>query len=260
MQCFKGKTAIVTGASSGIGEEFAKILAEQGSNLIVVARREERLLALKSKLEENFKVRVDVISQDLSTHSGCNELIKNVDQLNYPVDILINNAGFNYVGDFVDQDWEQQHEMMRLNMDALTYLTRIFGNKMVGNGSGYILLVSSIGGLVPCPNIAIYDATKAYVLLLGEALSNELKKRNVKVTTLCPGATRTEFFDVSGQILNPLVKATMMSARDTAEAGLKGLAKGKQNVIPGILNKLTALSLKLSPRRWMPPIAKIVMS
>jgi len=260
MKNFRGKTALITGASSGIGEACAKILAAHGCNLIIVARREERLKILKDELEEDCKIRVDVMSHDLSSQAGCDELMKETDKLTYPVDILINNAGFNYTGNFVEQNWKKQHEMMRLNIDAVTYLSRMYGNKMVKNGSGYMLLVSSIGGYIPCPDIAIYDASKAYVMLLGEAMAYELKRKNVKVTVLCPGATKTEFFDVAGQILNPLVKATMMSAHDTAKCGLIGLSKGKPNIIPGLINKLTAFSLRFTPRSWMTLLARRVMS
>lgn len=259
MHCFMGKTALVTGASSGIGYEAATYLAEAGANLILVARITDRLTALKETLQEKHDVQVDVISRDLLDMANVHETIGQVEALGVNVDILVNNAGYGYEGPFLDQDVERLRNMMQLNMDTLTYLTHYYGRKMRAASGGYILLTSSVGGFVPCPGMAVYDATKAYVLLLGEALSHELKPHGVVVTTLCPGATRTEFFKVSGQTLNFLVKATLMNPADTARLGLWGLSKGKVHVVPNLLNKLTVWSLRLAPRAIMAPIAGVVM-
>jgi hypothetical protein len=259
MNKFSGQTALITGASSGIGVEFARALAKAGSHLVLVARREDRLQALKKELEGSSNIRVDVFSADLSGVIGCEALIDTIDEKRLSIDILINNAGFGYEGEFISQKTERLKEMIGLNVTTLTFLTQYFGGLMAQKKSGYILLMSSVGAFTPCPRIAVYDATKAYVLLLGDALNNELKKHKVKVTTLCPGATRTEFFDVAGQSLNPLVKMTLMSSKTVAMKGLKGLSVGKSVVIPGLLNKLTVLGLWLLPRPLMAPVAKRVM-
>lgn len=259
MRNFSGKTALITGASSGIGAEFARALANVGSHLVLVARRRDRLDVLKKELEKSYDIRVQVIAADLSTIKGCKDLISLVHQEKFSIDILINNAGFGYEGNFVNQNFERLSEMIGLNVMSLTLLTKHFGGLMAKRQSGYILLTSSIGGLTPCPRMAVYDATKAYVLLLGEALNNEFKENNVVVTTLCPGATQTEFFDVSGQTLNALVKMTLMSPKGVAMKSLKGLSRGKSVIIPGLLNKLTVLGLRLLPRPLMASVARRVM-
>lgn len=250
------KTALVTGASSGIGKDFAELLAEQGYNLILVARREDRLQQLKQQLENAYSIKVLIEVADLSDLAACKSLVNN---LATTPDVLINNAGVGYQGKFVKQDWEKQHQMMRLNMDSLTYLTRTLGQQMAEQGKGHILQVASIGAFTPCPEMAIYDATKAYVLTLGEALNHELKKQNVSVTSLCPGGTRTEFFDAAGLKLNPIIKATLMTSRTCAEIGLNGMFKGKSIVVPGLLNKVTVWFLRHSPRQFLAPIAARVM-
>lgn len=259
MSGFSGKTALITGASSGIGMEFARLLAKAGSHLVLVARREDRLEALKKELADLYNIRVDVIPSDLSTVKGCEDLISLIEQKRLSIDILINNAGFGYEGEFVSQNVERLQEMIGLNITTLTLLAKHFGGLMARKQSGYILLTSSVAAFTPCPRIAVYDATKAYVLLLGEALHHEFKKNNVTVTTLCPGATRTEFFEVAGQPLNPLVKMTLMSPRDVAMISLKGLSAGRSVIIPGLLNKLTVLGLWILPRPLMAAVAGRVM-
>jgi uncharacterized protein len=259
MRNFSGKTALITGASSGLGAEFARALAKVGSHLVLVARREERLQALKNELKGSYNIRVDVIPADLSTIKGCENLINLIDKKSLSIDILINNAGFGYEGDFANQNIERLNKMIGLNITTLTLLAKHFGDLMAKKQSGYILFTSSVGGFAPCPRMAVYDATKAYVLLLGEALNNEFKKNKVVVTTLCPGAMRTEFFDVSGQKLNSLVKMTLMSPQNVAIKSLKGLSRGKSVVIPGLLNKLTVFGLRLLPRPLMAPIVRKVM-
>jgi short-subunit dehydrogenase len=260
MKQFLNKTALVTGASGGIGAEFARGLAKAGCHLVLTARREERLRALKKDLERTWGVQVDIVQSDLSTLEGVSHLINSLDQKNHAIDILINNAGFGYEGDFVLQNDDRLNEMIGLNITALTFLTKHFGRVMAEKQSGHILLTSSVGGFTPCPRMAVYDATKAYVLILGEALNHELKKHHVTVTTLCPGATRTGFFTASGQTLNALVKMTLMNPEKVARDGLKALAKGKSLVVPGLLNQLTVWGLRLLPRAFMAPVAGTVMN
>lgn len=260
MNNFRGKTALVTGASSGIGKEMAILLAEIGCNLVLVARRKERLLALKQNIEQEHQVLVRIADYDLSDIDACVELTTMLTHNKVEIDILINNAGFGYGGAFVEQSWERQQEMMRVNIDALTYLTRFYSEQMMKSGEGHILLVSSVGGFTPCPGLAIYDATKAYVLVFGESLHYELKKKGVTVTTLCPGATQTEFFDVAGQELSFMIKRTMMTGRTAARIGLNCMSKGRAYAIPGITNKLAVWGLRLAPRRLMAPIANQTIS
>jgi uncharacterized protein len=259
MRGFSGKTALITGASSGIGAAFARALSKAGCHLVLVARRNDRLQALKKELEEAHAITVEVIPTDLSTMQGCTELINAIDKKGLSIDILINNAGFGYEGEFINQSSDRLGEMIRLNITTLTFLTKHFGSLMAQRQSGYILLTSSVGGFTPCPRIAVYDASKAYVLILGEALNHEFKKHKVKVTTLCPGATATEFFSVSGQKLNALVKMTLMSPQAVAVKALKGLSKGRSLVVPGLMNKLTVWSLRLLPRALMSPVSARVM-
>jgi uncharacterized protein len=259
MRIFAGKTALVTGASSGIGATFARALSKAGCHLVLAARREDRLQALKKELEGSNAIRVEVLRADLSTMQGCEDLICKIDEKGLSIDVLINNAGFGYEGDFISQSNARLSEMIGLNITTLTFLAKHFGALMAQKQSGYMLLTSSVGGFTPCPRIAVYDATKAYILLLGEALNRELKKHKVKVTTLCPGATATEFFAVSGQTLNALVKMTLMSPEDVAIRGLKGLSKGKSLVVPGLMNKLTILGLRFLPRALLAPVAARVM-
>ncbi|PKL40663.1 MAG: short-chain dehydrogenase [Spirochaetae bacterium HGW-Spirochaetae-1] len=259
MKKISGKTALVTGASGGIGTEFARVLSRAGCHLVLTARREDHLQALKEDLERSFDIRVDIISADLSTSQGRDDLIRGIDEKKIVVDILINNAGFGYDGDFISQSYERLEDMIALNITTLTFLSKHFAERMAARKSGYILLTSSIGGFTPCPGMAVYDATKAYVLILGEALSHELGKHNVAVTTLCPGATRTDFFSVSGQTLNSMVAMTLMDPRVVAIKGLKGLLKGRSHVVPGLLNRLTVLSLRLVPRALMASLADRVM-
>lgn len=260
MKQFKGKTALVTGASSGLGSDFATILAEQGCHLVLVARREDRLIALKEKLQGLHKVEVRVIAKDLSNLANCQSLVDSLEQLKVSVDVLINNAGFGSGGAYVDQSWSKQHEMMRVNMDALAFLSHHFGQQMAANGGGYILQVSSVGGFTPCPGLAVYDATKAFVLVFGETLHYELARKNVVVSTLCPGATATEFFDVAGQKLSFMIKRSMMPSRRAAEIGLKGLAKRKMHIVPSLTNKLAVWSMKFTPRSWLSPIANMTIA
>lgn len=256
---FSGKTALVTGASSGIGAAFARALSKAGCHLVLVARRMDLLQALKEELEGSHDIRVEIIPMDLSTLHGCEDLIRNIDERGLSIDILINNAGFGYEGDFISQNSARLGEMIGLNITTLTFLAKHFGGLMAERRSGYMLMTSSVGAFTPCPRMAVYDATKAYVLLLGEALNHELGRHTVKVTTLCPGATRTEFFSVSGQTLNALVKLTLMSPEAVAKAALTGLSKGKSLVVPGLMNKLTVWGLRLLPRALMAPVSARVM-
>ena len=249
MEQFKNKTALVTGASSGIGDSFARQLAQAGANLILVARREARLKALADSLERNYGVSVQVIARDLSLPNAGVELYEHIQTLGLTVDALFNNAGLGTQGDFLDASPEQHHQMINVNVVTLHDLTWHFARDMADRGSGYILLVGSIASFMPVPRFTTYAATKAYVLTLGESLAKELQDKGVTVTTLCPGGTTTEFMEHSGQQIDGLRTLAMMSSDSVARAGLKGLLKKQRVVVPGLLYKFSIASLRLVPRR-----------
>jgi short-subunit dehydrogenase len=258
MHKFSGKTALVTGASSGIGESFARLLAKSGANLILVARREDRLDTLSEKLRTEFNIKVDVIAKDLALPNASEALFQQTNSLGLHVDILINNAGLGKHGDFLDMPLASHHQMINLNITALNDLTYFYGQAMAKRGEGQILLVASIAGFLPVPRFSTYAATKNYVLALGEALGNELKDKGVTVTTLCPGGTLTEFMDVAGQQMDSIRSMAMMSSDKVAKTGLKALIRKKRIIVPGWLYKIGIASLRLLPRRLQAIVGQLV--
>lgn len=249
MSSFQGQTALVTGASSGIGESFARQLAAQGANLVLVARREERLQELAAQLHRDFGVATHVMAQDLQEPGAAQSLYARVQQQGLQIDILLNNAGLGKHGAFLSLPLETHMAMMRVNVDALTELTWLFGRDMVTRRKGSILLVSSIAGYLPVPQFAIYAASKAYVLSFGKALHEEWKQHNVSVTVLCPGGTLTEFMEVAGQKIDGIRSLAMMSSEAVAGAGLRALAHGRRVVVPGALYKTSMAMLRFIPSR-----------
>ena len=251
----QGKWALVTGASSGFGIDFAHLLAARGANLVLVARRAEPMRALAGKLKRSHDTHCHVIAMDLARPGVGAELHAKVRAKRVTIDILINNAGFGVFGDFVDQPLDSALNMLQLNVMALTELTHVFAADMVKRGSGKILLVGSLGGFQPLPMYAGYAASKAYVLSFGEALHEELKDRGVVVTVLCPGVTATNFLAVSGQKTTPLPDVLLMESRPVAEIGLKALDAGRASVVPGLPNQATAFSNRVLPRSFFPWLA-----
>jgi short-subunit dehydrogenase len=252
--------ALITGASSGLGAEFARQLAARGYNLILAARREDRMEALKREIGETGKAtQIEVIVSDLSTDDGPQKLYDAIKQKNLPVDVLINNAGFGIYGRYADTDWAREKELLQVDIVALAHLTKLFATDMIARGGGHILQVSSIGGYQPTPTYAIYAASKAFVLLFGEALNFELKRKNVKVTVLSPGVTATEFLDVAGQRRTLYQKLTMMQAPRAVREGLNALFRGKPSVVAGLLNAFLTWSTGLLPRRLQAFAAYVVM-
>lgn len=241
------KFALITGASSGFGVDFAHILAKEGKNLIITARRVSNLEALKAEIENKYQVQVIVIPADLSTLEGTKSLIDNSQQ--YEVDVLINNAGFGVYGHYLDSTWEDLNKMIQVDITALSYLTHAFGNKMKKSGGGNILLVGSVAAFQATPTYAAYAASKSYVLHLGEALNYELKSSGVNVTVLNPGITATEFLKVSGQKTTLYQKVFMMQSYPVALTGIKAMFAKRSSVIAGIANKLTMLISKFAPRK-----------
>ena len=249
-----GQWALVTGASSGFGVDFATLLAEQGVNLVLAARRTEPMEALAAQLRARHDVEVVVEGVDLAQPGAGSALKRRLDGHGIPVDILINNAGYGLYGPLLAQPLDRTLDMLQLNTASLTELTHVFGNDMARRGRGHILLVASIGGFQATPTYAAYSASKAYVLLLGEALNAELAPQGVKVSVLSPGITATNFLAVSGQRPTLYQRLLMMKSRPVAALGLRALKAGTASVVPGLGNKLTVWSARLFPRRvqtWM---------
>ena len=259
MTVLRGKTALVTGASSGLGVDFATILAERGCNLVLVARREERLRKLADELAQRHGVQAHVIAMDLAPLGAAADLYNRLRALNLTVDVLINNAGFGVYGPFTEIAWEREQEMLLLDIVTLVHLSKLFVRDMVGRNFGYVLQVSSIGAYQPSPTYATYSAAKAFVLSFGEALSYELRGTNVKVSVLSPGVTATEFLDVAGQRRTLYQRLSMMASRPVAEIGIDAMLRGKPSKVAGVMNALTAWSLRFVPRRLQAAIASAAM-
>lgn len=229
----KNKTAFITGASSGIGKEFARIHAEIGGDLVIVARRESNLLELKNELESKYKVNVITIAKDLTKPETPVEIFNELKEKGIIINYLINNAGFGGRGKFHEREWEKDLAMINLNIIALTHLTRLFLPEMVKRNEGKILNVSSTASLMAGPLQAVYFATKAFVTSFSNALSEELHDKNITVSALLPGATATEFAKVSDMDKTSLFEKTF-TAREVAQSGYNGMLDGRLNIIAGV--------------------------
>jgi short-subunit dehydrogenase len=255
----KGKTALVTGASSGLGYCFAEQLAARGVDLVITARRAERLEKLAAGLSDRYSVQVTCIPQDLSESGAAKKLFDQTEGAGRPVDILINNAGFASFGPFSRQSWGTVNKLILVDILALTELTHRFIQAMHSRNRGYILNVSSFAAYMPVPGYAAYAAAKTYVRNFTEALAHEIRKTPVRACCLCPGATATEFWEVAGQKRPPfLIRATMSSPRKVARTGLKALFRRRRNVVSGFLNKLVVWLTRFSPRRFAVRLAALV--
>ena len=237
---------LITGASAGLGVEFARQCAARGEELVLVARRRDRLDALA----EAIGGKAHVFPLDLARAEAATSLIEAVEAEGLSVDILINNAGFGLAGKFARLPLERQREMVDLNVATLTELTRLVLPAMQERGRGAILNVASTAAFQPGPNMAVYYATKAFVLSFSEALHHELKGTGIKVSCLCPGPTATEFGEVAG-VNSPMLSRITADAAGVVRAGLKGLDRNRAVVIPGIANKTTAQSSRFLPRAAM---------
>lgn len=242
--------ALITGASSGIGKEFARIHAGKGGDLVVVARRADKLEELKKELEEKFGVVVHVIAKDLAQPEAAREVYEEVGKAGISVDYLINNAGFGGRGKFHERDWTRDLTMINLNVVALTALTRFFLDDMVKRNKGKILNISSTASLMPGPLQAVYFATKAFVTSFSNAINEELSDTNITVSALLPGATESEFAQTSGMDKTELFK-DVFSAREVAEDGYAGMMAGKLNILAGLSfsQKLMMNSIPFLPKR-----------
>ncbi|OES45560.1 SDR family NAD(P)-dependent oxidoreductase [Domibacillus iocasae] len=246
------KTALITGASSGLGLEFAKIFAEAEYNLVIVARSKDKLEAFADSYPNT---EMKIMAKDLSKPGAPKEVAEELDRLGIQVDVLINNAGFGLLGSFAELSLEKQTEMMQLNMTALTELTHLFLLGMLERNSGRILNVASMAAFQPGPMMAVYFATKAFVLSLSEALAEELVHTNITVTALCPGATKTNFGTVASVEETKMFSQAMPAAQVAKEA-VNGLLQGKRVVITGNRNKAGAFASKLLPRSTTAKVVK----
>ncbi|MGH1367275.1 MAG: SDR family NAD(P)-dependent oxidoreductase [Maritimibacter sp.] len=253
--------ALITGASSGLGVEFARLAASQGYNLVISARRADRLNALKSELEAAHGIRVTVAQADLTAPGEAEALWATAsDNGAGEIDLLVNNAGLGTHGPFGSQS-AREEESIALNISAYTTLMRLAATHMTPRGSGGILNVASLAGFMPGPNMAVYHASKAYALSLSDALHDELRNSGVRVTALCPGATKTEFFDAAQVDRTWLMTLLPMgTAKSVSQIGWRALARGKKRVVPGPLNKIIALSSRISPPFVLGPLTKWLLS
>jgi len=241
--------ALITGASSGIGLELAKIMAEHGNNLILVARRINLLQDLKVSLEEKHGIKVEIRAVDLSISGEAKALYEFCQSRGLQVEYLINNAGYGDYGRFDTSKLDTYRNMLQLNVIALTELTGLFVNDMKLRKSGKILNVGSLAAFQPGPNFAVYAASKAYVMQFTEALNFELRDSGVTVTLLSPGVTETGFVSRSNMGDAAIAKGALMDAQSVARAGYEAMMAGKLNVIPGLKNQILALGSKTMPSR-----------
>ena len=250
--------ALITGASGGIGKEFAEVFASKGNNLILVARNKEKLEEISTAFRQKYKVEVIVIAKDLSDPRSSAELYAEVKDKN--VEYLVNNAGFGEYGMFHKTDLTRELEMINLNIVALTALTKYFVKDMVLRGHGKILNVGSTGSFISGPTMAVYCATKNYVLAFSEALSVELEGTGVTVTCLCPGPTTSGFQKASGSDNSKLFNGKKLpSSMEVAKFGYDAMMKGKMTVIHGLINNLEIFSARLSSRKMAAKIARYKM-
>jgi short-subunit dehydrogenase len=255
----QGQTALVTGASSGLGAAFARNLALRGANLVIVARRAERLEALAGELRERFGVDVLVLAMDLSSTGAPQKLFDQTEGAGRRIDLLFNNAGFGSYGTFFELDWAETTQQLELNMLVPTELAYRFGRAMKARGRGRIVNIASLAGYSPMPYYATYGGTKAYVRTFSEALAFELKGSGVTVTVVNPGVTLTEFHQVARQTLPPIARLATMSAEQCAEIALEGALRGKANVVPGLLNKLMGFLMSLAPSFIAVPVTALTV-
>ena len=257
MGSFENKTVLVTGASSGIGEDFARLLAAEQANLVLTARNENKLRELARELEQTHQIQAHIFPADLSQPGTPERLYKRVEKAGLQVDVLINNAAFGKWGGFLDHDLATYMEMCTLNMNALVALTHLFLPGMLARGEGGILNVASTAGFQSVPYFATYSATKAFVISFSEALWAECKDRGVTVTCLCPGGTATNFHQRS-QIAQEKLRGLEPSEK-VARVGLRALRQGKPLVISGVRNALLALSVRFVPRKFAVQAAAAIM-
>ena len=254
------KTVLITGASNGIGYEFAKIYASMGFDLVLVARNQSKLteLQIACKTPNN---NVEIIVKDLSLINSADEIFDYCNTKNIGVDYLINNAGFGDYGFFAQSNWDKQQEMLNLNVVALTKLTHLFLPKMLKNKFGKILNVASIAAFQPGPLMSVYYATKAYVLSFTEAISNELEGSGVSACALCPGPTESGFLNAAALQESKLFKGRKLAtSKEVAQFGYDSLENNKVVAIHGLMNTLMATAIRFVPRAFVRKIVRFIQS
>ena len=253
----RAPAALITGASGGIGYELAKLFAKDHHNLVLVARNGSRLAQVADELQRQFGITVKTFALDLAEPAAPQSLFAQLQSAGVAVDILVNNAGYGRYGEFAEVSLEDNLGQIQLNVTALTELTKLFLGPMLERRSGKIMNVASTAGFQPGPLMAVYYATKAYVISFSEALANELADKGIVVTCLCPGATETGFAGRAGNDATRLFKNLRpMDAKAVARAGYRGLLKGKTLVIPGFRNWLVAESIRVSPRKMATAVSR----
>lgn len=253
------KTAIITGTTSGIGEALAKKLALEKYDLVLVSRNENKLKEQAQQISEQYKVRVYSVPIDLLKEDAAKKIFAEVQKLELDIQLLINNAGFNEYGFFLDTDLQNEIDMITLHAVRTTELMKLFLPKMVKNKQGRILNIGSTGSHIACPSDAVYAATKAYVLSVSKAINSELKGSGVSVTTLCPGSTNTKFAYKAGMENTLLFRLFVMSSESVANIGYKAVMKRKKAVVAGLFNKLLVLSSKILPSSIINRCTKLML-
>lgn len=251
--------ALVTGASSGLGADFARELAGRGAGLTLVARREDRLRSLQRELTAGHGVDVRVVALDLNEAGAPDRLLRDTQEHDHPVDVLVNNAGFGLYGAFSKLDWERERAMLELDMIVPVHLTKLFLPGMLDRRTGFILNIASIGAYQASPLYASYSAAKSFILNFTEALSYELRGSGVRATALSPGIVATEFLQVSGQQATRYQRLTMMDSPTVARIGIDAMLKGRPSLVPGRLNAASVWSNRLLPRRASAALAHRLM-
>ena len=249
---WRGKWALVTGASAGIGRALAEELAEGGTNLVLTARREDRLQALARDLAAKHKIQAEVVAADLATPRAPEEIFAFTEQKGIAIHLLINNAGFGAYGELPEIAAQRLLDMVQVNCSAVVHLTRLFLPPMISRKSGEVLIVASTASFQAVPYISTYAATKAFDLLFAEGLAEEMKPYGIRVCALCPGSTESEFHAVAGQEQFAREKE---SAQKVARTGLRSLAAGKSCVVSGWRNRLGVVAERLVPRRFVTRVA-----
>lgn len=250
------ETVLITGASSGIGMGLAKLFAADGSDLVLVARREDRLNELAEELKSEHGIEVHVLPKDLSKKTSPKEIFNQLKKEKIEIDVLVNNAGFGSRGTVSELDTDLQVDMVQVNAAALTHLTSLFLPGIIERGQGGILNVGSLAGFQPGPNLAVYFATKAYVLSFTEALAEEISNPNIKVSCFAPGPVKTEFGEKSDLEDSLLFKMSLMDLEPAVKAGYEGFRKGKTIVIPGLKQQIVPFLNRFTPRLIVRKIAK----
>ena len=253
------KTALITGCTSGIGKALSVKFAQEGYNLVLVARNEDKLKELSNYLSEIFYIKSVFIAYALEKPEAAEYVFRRVQELDLKIDVLVNNAGFNEFGNFIKTNREKEHDMMHLHMFFVTDMMKLFLPLMLDNKQGQILNIGSTGSYISCPYDAVYAATKSYIFSVSKGINAELKGTGITITTLCPGSTKTEFAAKAGMEDTLLFKLFVMSPERVADIAYKALMKRKAVVVAGIYNKILVMSSYILPNRFVAYLSKMML-